>query len=379
MRTQTVQTVGKRFLNENHNAGHERQPNKGKDNNMETRKIPGTDLNLSVIAFGSYASGKGWAPSERKSAIEAIRASYQLGVTTFDTAPIYGLGDTEAILGEALSCFPRDKVQILTKFGLRWLYVRGRPFRTVVSFDGKDVNIYRYATRESVIEECENSLRRLKTDYIDLYQLHWPDEATPFEETFEAVSRLVEQGKVRYVGVSNVTPEQMDEIGKIVPVVSLQMPYNMVERGIEKDVMKYCIDSNRAILAYRPLEAGLLTGKIRPDATWPRNDSRNTNPYFTPDNIRRVNAFLEQLRPLASEKKATLAQLTLRWTANRSGITSVLAGAVTSLEAVENARAAEISLSRRDMDFINGTLLKLDTEMINEALRKTRVRLAALS
>ncbi|MCZ4065174.1 aldo/keto reductase [Oxalobacter aliiformigenes] len=346
---------------------------------METRKIPGTDLNLSVIAFGSYASGKGWAPSERKSAIEAIRASYQLGVTTFDTAPIYGLGDTEAILGEALSCFPRDKVQILTKFGLRWLYVRGRPFRTVVSFDGKDVNIYRYATRESVIEECENSLRRLKTDYIDLYQLHWPDEATPFEETFEAVSRLVEQGKVRYVGVSNVTPEQMDEIGKIVPVASLQMPYNMVERGIEKDVMKYCIDSNRAILAYRPLEAGLLTGKIRPDATWPRNDSRNTNPYFTPDNIRRVNAFLEQLRPLASEKKATLAQLALRWTANRPGITSVLAGAVNSLEAVENARAAEISLSRRDMDFINGTLLKLDTEMINEALRKTRVRLAALS
>lgn len=328
---------------------------------METRKIPNTDLNLSVIAFGSYASGNGWwAPAERKSAIEAIRASYQLGVTTFDTAPIYGLGDTETIIGEALSCFPRDKVQILTKFGLRWLYTRGKPFRTIVNFQGKDVSIYRYATRESVIEECENSLRRLKTDYIDLYQLHWPDEVTPFEETFDAVSRLVQQGKIRYVGVSNVTPEQMDEIGKIVPVVSLQMPYNMLERAIEKDIVKYCVDTGKAILAYRPLEAGLLTGKIHPDDTWPTNDSRNVNPYFKPDSIKRTNAFLELLKPLASEKKVTLAQLVLRWTADRPGITTILAGAQKPSQAIENAKAANVRLSKKDMDFINSALLRLE-------------------
>ncbi|EEO28004.1 aldo/keto reductase [Oxalobacter paraformigenes] len=326
---------------------------------METRKIPGTDLNLSVIAFGSFASGNGWAPSERKSAIEAIRASYQLGVTTFDTAPIYGLGDTETILGEALSCFPRDKVQILTKFGLRWIYAKGKLFRTVVDWQGRNVDIYRYAGKESVIEECENSLRRLQTDYIDLYQLHWPDETTPFEETFEAVDRLVQQGKVRYVGVSNVSPEQMDQIRELFPFVSLQMPYNMIDRTIEKDVVDYCIDNKKAILAYRPLEAGLLSGKVHPDDVYPKNDMRNVNPHFTPENIKKTNVFLEELKPLASEKKVTLAQLALRWTADRPGITAILAGAQNSAQAIENAKAANIRLSKKDMDYMNSALLKL--------------------
>ena len=327
---------------------------------METRKIPNTDLNLSVIAFGSYASGRGWAPSERKAAIEAIRASYQLGVTTFDTAPIYGLGDTEAIIGEALSCFPRDKVQILTKFGLRWIYTKGKLFRTVVNFQGKNVDIYRYAGKDSIIEECENSLKRLKTDYIDLYQLHWPDDTTPFEETFGAIEKLVRQGKVRYVGVSNVTPEQMEEIGKIVPIVSLQMPYNMLDRTIEHDVVQYCIDTKKAILAYRPLEAGLLSGKIHPGDTWPQNDSRNVNPHFTYDSIRKTNAFLELLKPLASEKKVTLAQLALRWAVERPGITCVLAGALNSAQAIENARAGNMSLSKKDMDAISSALMRLE-------------------
>ena len=327
---------------------------------METRKIPNTDLSLSVIAFGSYASGRGWAPSERKAAIEAIRASYQLGVTTFDTAPIYGLGDTEAIIGEALSCFPRDKVQILTKFGLRWIYTKGKLFRTVVNFQGKNVDIYRYAGKDSIIEECENSLKRLKTDYIDLYQLHWPDDTTPFEETFGSIEKLVRQGKVRYVGVSNVTPEQMEEIGKIVPIVSLQMPYNMLDRTIEHDVVQYCIDTQKAILAYRPLEAGLLSGKIHPGDTWPQNDSRNVNPHFTYDSIRKTNAFLELLKPLASEKKVTLAQLALRWALERPGITCVLAGALNSAQAIENARAGNMILNKKDMDAISSALMRLE-------------------
>ena len=327
---------------------------------METRKIPNTDLTLSVIAFGSYASGNGWAPSERKAAIEAIRASYQMGVTTFDTAPIYGLGDTEAIIGEALSCFPRDKVQILTKFGLRWIYNYGTHFRTVRNFQGKNIDIYRYASRDSIIEECENSLKRLKTDYIDLYQLHWPDDITPFEETFGAIEKLVRQGKVRYVGVSNVTPEQMDEIGKIVPIVSLQMPYNMLDRSIEKEIVPYCIDTKKAILAYRPLEAGLLSGKIHPGDTWPQNDSRNVNPHFTYDSIRKTNAFLELLKPLANEKKVTLAQLALRWALDRPGITCVLAGSLNSAQAIENARAANIMLSKKDMNTISSALMRLE-------------------
>lgn len=118
-----------------------------------------------------------------------------MGITTFDTAPIYGLGETETVIGEALKPFPRDKIQIMTKFGLRWIYQKGTYFRSFINFDGKKVDIYRYASKESVIEECENSLKRLNMDYIDLYQLHWPDETTPMEETFEGIQRLVEPGE----------------------------------------------------------------------------------------------------------------------------------------------------------------------------------------
>lgn len=232
---------------------------------METRKIPKTDLNLSAIAFGSFASG-GWAPSEKKAATEAIRASYQMGITTFDTAPIYGLGETETVIGEALKPFPRDKIQIMTKFGLRWIYQKGTYFRSFINFDGKKVDIYRYASKESVIEECENSLKRLNMDYIDLYQLHWPDETTPMEETFEGIQRLVEpRGKSCYVGVSNLTPEQLDKVEHTFPVVSIQMPYNMLDRKIEEEIIPYCIEHDTALIAYRPLGAGLLTGKMSPD------------------------------------------------------------------------------------------------------------------
>lgn len=323
---------------------------------MEFRKIPNTDLSLSAIAFGSWASG-GWAPSERKAATEAIRASYQMGITSFDTAPIYGLGETETIIGEALKPFPRDKIQIMTKFGLRWIYQKGTYFRSVIDHSGRKVDIYRYASKDSVIEECENSLRRLDMDYIDLFQLHWPDDTTPMEETFEGIERLVRDGKVRYVGVSNLTAEQLDKVEKTFPVVSIQMPYNMLDRKIEQDVIPYCIEHKTALLAYRPLEAGLLTGKLEPDMVFSRNDTRSGNPKFTPENIRKANRFIESLRPIAKANKASIPQLVLRWTANRPGVTCVLTGAMNSAHAIENAKAATIQLSKKDTDAINTALL----------------------
>lgn len=323
---------------------------------MELRKIPKTDLNLSAIAFGSFASG-GWAPSERKAAIEAIRASYQMGITTFDTAPIYGLGDTETIIGEALKPFPRDKIQILTKFGLRWIYQKGTYFRSFLNYDGKKVDIYRYASKDSVIEECHNSLKRLNMDYIDLYQLHWPDETTPMEETFEGIQRLVEQGKVRYVGVSNLTPQQLDTVEHTFPVVSIQMPYNMLDRKIEEDIIPYCIEHNTALIAYRPLGAGLLTGKMSPDIEFGRSDTRRGNPKFTPDKIAKANQFVDSLRPIASANKVSVAQLVLSWTLNRPGVTCLLTGAMNSAQAIENAKAANLQLSKKDTDAVNNALL----------------------
>lgn len=163
---------------------------------MEYRKIPHTDLELSVIAFGAWtAGGWMWGSSDRKQAIEAIKSAYHEGVTTIDTAPIYGQGTSEEIVGEAIENLSRDKIQILTKFGMRWDLAKGVFYFHSQNNEGKPIDIYKYARKEGIIKECEDSLRRLKTDYIDLYQIHWPDESTPMDETFEAVARLIEQGK----------------------------------------------------------------------------------------------------------------------------------------------------------------------------------------
>lgn len=312
-------------------------------------------MKVSAIVFGSWANG-GWTPEQRSDAIRAVQASYHAGVTSFDTAPLYGLGDAEMIIGEAIECLPRDKIQILTKFGLRWGIHGGTPFSTMTNAAGNRVDIVRHAGRDSIIAECEGSLRRLNTDYIDLYQLHWPDDITPMDETFEAVQMLVDQGKVRYAGVSNYSSGQMAEAEKTINIVSNQLPYSMLNRDIEKETVPYCVDHNKAILAYRPLESGLLTGTIKPGTVFPKGDFRRDSDKFTDENIRRVANFLIQLKPLAEDKKITITQLVLRWTLQRTGITAVLAGAKTPKQAIENAKAGEIFLSRKEMGYIDGVL-----------------------
>lgn len=322
---------------------------------MEYRKIPGTDMKLSVIVFGSWANG-GWSAGKRTDAIKAIQASYQMGVTSFDTAPLYGLGDTEMIVGEAIECMPRDKIQILTKFGLRWGITGGQPFSTMTNAAGNPVDIMRHAGRDSIIAECEGSLRRLKTDYIDIYQLHWPDDTTPMDETFEAVQMLIDQGKVRYAGVSNYSGGQMAEAEKFIRIVSNQIPYSMINRGVEEETVRYCLEHKKVVLAYRPLESGLLTGTITPGTTFPKGDFRRDSEQFTDENIRRVNNFVRLLKPLAEDKKITIAQLVLRWTTQRTGITAVLAGAITPQQAIENAKAGDVFLTKKEMGYIDSVL-----------------------
>ncbi|HMR19805.1 MAG TPA: aldo/keto reductase, partial [Sphingobacterium sp.] len=166
---------------------------------MEYRKLGNSDLEVSAITFGAWAAGGWmWGSTDRKDAIEAIRASYASGVTSIDTAPIYGQGASEEIIGEAIRGIPRDKIQILTKFGLRWDTTKGVFRQESRDNEGKPFALHKYAGKEGVIYECEQSLKRLGTDYIDLYQIHWPDESTPMGETFEAVTQLIAQGKVRY-------------------------------------------------------------------------------------------------------------------------------------------------------------------------------------
>lgn len=328
---------------------------------MEYRKLGNSSLKPSVITFGAWAAGGWmWGGSERKDAVEAIRASYDLGVNTIDTAPIYGQGTSEEIVGEAIKGIPRDKVLILTKFGMRWDLRKGEFGFSSKDNDGKDIDIYKYAARESIIQECENSLRRLGTDYIDLYQIHWPDSTTPIQETMEAVAELIKQGKVRYAGVCNYNAEQLAEALKYVPLVSNQVPYSMVKRDIEKEVVPYCLQHGLSILAYSPMERGLLTGKMKPGQQFNEGDHRANLFYYTDENIRRTNAFLEKIKPLANEKNLSAGQLVLLWTLAQPGITIALAGARNTEQAVQNAKAVSASLTAEEVKMITDELNKLE-------------------
>lgn len=232
---------------------------------MEYRKLGNTELELSVVTFGAWAAGgMMWGGTDHKASVDAMRASYELGVTTFDTAPVYGMGYSEQLVGEAIKGLPRDSVKILTKFGLSWDSTLGEYYFDTVSNDGKTVRIFRNARKESIIKECEASLKHLGTDYIDLYQIHWSDPTTPVSETMEAVAKLIEQGKVRYAGVCNYPVELIEEASKYVPIFSEQVPYSMVKRGIEGEIIPYCLRQGLGILAYSPLQRGLLTGKMSP-------------------------------------------------------------------------------------------------------------------
>jgi len=330
---------------------------------MEYRQLGESGLAASAITFGAWAIGGWmWGGSERSDAVAAIRASYDQGVTSIDTAAVYGQGLSEEIVGEALQGIPRDKVQIMTKFGMRWDLAKGDFAFKSKDNDGRDLDIYKYAGKESIIKECEDSLRRLRTDYIDLYQQHWPDVSTPIAETMEALVRLQESGKVRAVGMSNYDTAQMKEAEKTIRLASDQVPYSMVRRDIEAELVPYCIAHKKAILAYSPLQRGLLSGKIRPGYRFNEGDNRGDSKYYKGDNLTGINAFLEELRPLAAAKGATLAQLVIRWTLQRPGITIALVGARDAKQAVENAAAMEVKLTAEEIRFIDVRLSGVKVE-----------------
>ncbi|MGZ5220645.1 MAG: aldo/keto reductase [Chitinophagaceae bacterium] len=320
-----------------------------------------SNLELSVITFGAWAIGGWmWGGAERKDAIDAIKASYNHGVTSIDTAPVYGQGLSEEIVGDAIQGIPRDKIQLLTKFGMRWDITKGDFAFKSEDNAGKPIEIYKYAGKESIIKECEDSLRRLRTDYIDLYQIHWPDSTTPVEESMEAIALLLKQGKIRAAGVCNYSVAQMKEAEKTVSLASNQVPYSMVERTIEKELVPHCIEHNKSILAYSPLQRGILTGKIKPGHEFAPGDHRPNTIFYKPENIKRINIFLGQLGPLAKQKDVSLSQLVLRWTIQQPGITIALAGARDSKQAIQNAMSAAIKLSVDDVEFINHQLEQLE-------------------
>lgn len=320
---------------------------------MEVRQLGKSDVKVTPLAFGAWAIGGWmWGGAEEQDAIKALQAAYHAGITTIDTAPVYGFGRSEELVGKAMKGIARDKYQVLTKFGMNWETEEGEYFFDSVDNEGRPFRMHKWASKKKVVQECEDSLRRLQTDYIDLYQIHWPDNTTPMQETFEAVQQLIDQGKVRAAGVCNYNVEQVSEALETIQLASNQVPYSMINRDIEKNVVPQAIERGMGIIAYSPLQRGLLTGKINPGHQFGKGDTRADNRFYTNENIRRTNALLEEIRPIADTHGATLALLVINWTIHQPGIACTLVGARNEDQVASNAKALTFTLSPEELEQI---------------------------
>lgn len=324
-----------------------------KYNNMNLKTLPKTSIKVSPLTYGAFAAGGWfWGGADVTEAIEAMETAIDNGITTIDTAPVYGMGQSEELVGTTIKN-KRQQVQVLTKFGMRWDTSSGD-----FTFDSKDnngnpVKIYKFNGKQSILEECERSLKRLQTDYIDLYQMHWPESTTPIEETMEALEILQQQGKILAGGVCNCPIDLLERAGKIFPVSTNQVAYSLLNRSIEAQLVPYCIEHEIGILTHTTLQKGLLTGKIKPGHHFNEGDHRATNSYFREENLNRINRFLAILQNLADERNSTLAQLSINWAMQQPGVTSVLVGARNSTQMQDNIKAVQFTLTPTELAIIS--------------------------
>ena len=280
---------------------------------METAMIQDTPLDVSRVALGTWAMGGWmWGGSDEAESIATIRAAVEQGINVIDTAPVYGFGRSEEVVGKALAEGRlRAKVQIATKVGLEWC-------------DGK---VFRNASGRRIFKEVRDSLTRLRTDYIDLYQVHWPDPLVPIEETAEALATLYDLGRIRAIGVSNFSVEQMERFRSVAPLHSLQPPYNLFERGIEAEILPYCRAHGIAVLGYGALCRGLLSGKMSATTRFEGDDLRKTDPKFQPPRFAQYLAAVERLDEFAKQRyRKRVIHLAVRWMLDQ-GVTTALWGA----------------------------------------------------
>jgi len=316
---------------------------------MEHRRAGKSSLELPVVTFGAWAiGGLFWGGVDDKEAVEAIQAAVDHGITAIDTAPMYGCGHSEELVGRALGT-SRNKVRILTKCGLRWDDESGEfYFRLENTPYGRPVNVYKDVRAASITHECEQSLKRLATDRIDLYQVHWPSKTAPANETMGALTRLKEKGKILEFGVSNYSASQMADAAPFGKFVTNQVKYNLLERGIQKDALPYCRKHGIGVVAYSPMAMGLLTGKVDEKRQFPASDTRSTMPLFSAANRRRVLTALSRVQPIADRHSANAAQLAVAWVLAQPGITTALVGARNARQVAENVRAADVKLSEEE-------------------------------
>ncbi len=316
---------------------------------MIYREIGTSGIMASAIAFGAWAIGGGswWGDTDDAESVKALHTAIDSGINFVDTAPVYGFGRSEEVVGNAIAG-KRDKVILATKAGLWWNDERGTFF-----FNHSDGPVVRKSLRPDTIAiEIEDSLRRLKTDYIDLYQTHWQaeePEKTPIEDTMAALIKLKDAGKIRSIGVSNCTPAQMDEYRKTGEIDANQPRYSMLDRNIENDILPYCMDNKISILAYSPLEQGLLTGKITMESTFDEGIYRNNLVWMKPKNRIKIIDLLASWGELKEKYNCTTSQLVISWTISQPGITFALCGARKVYQIEDNVKAADIKLSDADM------------------------------
>ena len=303
---------------------------------MQYRKLGESDLEVSVIGYGAWGIGGPpfWTEKDEKESIAAIHAALDCGINLIDTAPVYGFGRSEEIVGKAIEG-RRDKVIVATKCGLRWK-------------EEELKGIYRNLGPASLYEEVEASLRRMKVDYIDLYQIHWPDENTPVEHALVGLFLLQKMGKIRHIGVSNFSVEQMKEAIEFGPVVSLQPKYNLLEREIEAGELPVCRDNDIGVLAYSPLASGLLSGKYGKGDTFDGWRKKGGMGIFKKKSIGPALDKVEKLKAFAGERGTPLSHMAIKWVIDQPGVTSALVGANTVEQVESNAKAADYVLTVED-------------------------------
>ncbi|MBW7989496.1 MAG: aldo/keto reductase [Planctomycetes bacterium] len=313
---------------------------------MQMRQLGYTDLKLTTVGLGTWAIGGpwqfGWGPQDDDEAIAAILASLETGINWLDTAPIYGLGHSEELVGKALKQ-TNNKPIIATKCSLLWN-------------DKKEKVSCLKA--QSIRQECHDSLERLGIETIDLYQIHWPEPEEDLEQAWEEMAKLAEEGKIRYLAVSNFKVEQIERIHKIHPIACLQPPYSMIHRQIEDELLACCAQNDIGVVAYSPMQRGLLTGKFSPErlASLPLDDHRRANADFHEPRFTATLELVEQLRPIAERNGRTLAQLSISWVLRRPEVTAAIVGARKPEQILETAPASDWDLNEEDIEQIEQLL-----------------------
>jgi aryl-alcohol dehydrogenase-like predicted oxidoreductase len=315
---------------------------------MTTRQLGSSDLRITPLGFGAWALGGGgwafaWGPQDDADSIAAIREAIDLGINWIDTAPVYGLGHSEEVVAGALAGVAR-RPYVFTKCGRIW---------------GADRQIGKSLKAESIRRECEASLKRLKVDVIDLYQMHWPEPDEDIEEGWKAVQQLKAQGKIRWAGVSNFDPKQMARVAKFGPIVSLQPPYSLLRREVEPEILPYCGANNIGVIAYSPMGSGLLTGAWTKErlASLPADDwRREKNKQFQEPLFSRNLRLAELLKTIGTRHGKSAGEVALAWVLRRPEVTGAIVGARKPGQLKELIGAAEFRLLPEDVTKVEAFL-----------------------